>query len=49
MFFSGVSRFPETKEGRIEILPFLEASKGIVRFVGQNKILNNHALYFKLF
>lgn len=33
MFFSNVSPFPDINEGHIDLLPFLEASKGIVRFV----------------
>lgn len=35
MFFSTVSHFPDAKDDRIDILPFLEACKGIVRFVGK--------------
>ena len=41
MFFSTVSHFPDVKDGRIDILPFLEASKGIVRFVGKFKFSLN--------
>ncbi|XP_054719808.1 glycolipid transfer protein-like [Uloborus diversus] len=33
MFFSDVTHFPEIEDGRIEILTFLDACRGIVRFI----------------
>lgn len=37
MFFSDCKRFPEVHDGKIKVIPFLEASKEIVKFVGKYK------------
>ncbi|GFY53463.1 glycolipid transfer protein [Trichonephila inaurata madagascariensis] len=33
MFFKEISKFPPVEDGKIEFVPFIEASKGIVKFV----------------